>query len=378
MKMAAIHLAPAASLALVLQACAGPQQARVVAPPPTTAEGPTSRPGAPGADSAASSASRLARARAEQRAGRFAEAEGEYRAVLDAEPDQLEASVGLGRVYQEQGEIPKAIAVYQRALEKHPWDRLLLGNLAVCQRLAREPKKAEETLARLLSRSPGDLEALDELAQIHLEQNRPRLAEFIATNAIRQAAKAGSAAAGIHNTLGMAYARMDDRSAALAQFRKAAELDPAFAPAHLNIGGLALQHRDYAAAARAFGRAAELRPWAWEPHLFHAWALEGQQRWREMLVEAGRVLELRRDQPDAVYAGCTAREGLKQLKEAKACYEGYLRMAGGPMARADAAKQKIQLLEMKLSRPSAETEPKKRTTPKNSGGEQILDKVSDQ
>ena len=99
------------------------------------------------------------------RAGRLADAETAYRAVLDAEPDQPEALLGLGRLAAQRGDGPEAERLLRRVLDLRPqtvaaW--LVLGG--VLSEAARWPE-AEQAFRQAVALEPASALAQRQLAR---------------------------------------------------------------------------------------------------------------------------------------------------------------------------------------------------------------------
>ena len=65
--------------------------------------------------------------------GRHEEAIARYREVIDAAPGVLEAYIGLGALYHESEQYPKALEVFSSGLKRFPNDATLLFNVAATE-----------------------------------------------------------------------------------------------------------------------------------------------------------------------------------------------------------------------------------------------------
>ena len=156
------------------------------------------------------------------RAGRLAEAEQGYRAILAREPQHADSLNLLGVIALQAGNLPSALALVQRAVQLRP-------DAAVCR----------NNLGQVLERHGRDDEAARCYeAAIALD---PTYAEA-------------------HNNLGVLRARRDRLADADAHYQKAIELAPAYAEPYTNRGNLLKDRGELDAAIDCYRRAIELRP----------------------------------------------------------------------------------------------------------------------
>jgi predicted O-linked N-acetylglucosamine transferase (SPINDLY family) len=156
------------------------------------------------------------------RAGRLAEAEQGYRAILRLEPEHADSLNLLGVIALQAGNLDVALELVQRAAALRP-------DAAVCR----------NNLGQVLLRLGRDDEAIRCYeAAIELD---PRYAEA-------------------HNNLGLVRHRQDRLTDAEARYRQAIDLDPAYAEPHTNLGNLLKDRGEIDAAIASYRRAIELRP----------------------------------------------------------------------------------------------------------------------
>jgi tetratricopeptide (TPR) repeat protein len=142
----------------------------------------------------------LQRALAEHQAGRLAQAEAAYRAVLAADPAQPQALHWLGVLYHQTG----------------------------------RTEAAEPLIRRALAVAPDIADAHNNLGKILRDNGRPRDAALSFRNALRLQPNV----AGIHHNLGLALLDQEDRAAAEASFRNALRLQRNFVQARIDLGTL--------------------------------------------------------------------------------------------------------------------------------------------
>jgi len=165
---------------------------------------------------------RFAFALEHHRAGRLAEAERRYRAILQREPEHADSLHLLGVIALQAGNFASALELVQRAVALRPDAAVCRNNLGqVFERLGRD-----DDAARCYE------------AAIELD---PAYAEA-------------------HNNLGYLLARQDRLTEAEALYRKAIELDPEYAEPHTNRGNLLKDRGELDEAIACYRRAIELRP----------------------------------------------------------------------------------------------------------------------
>jgi len=104
-------------------------------------------------------------ARVERERGELARAEENYRRVLEADPDQVEALGGLGSLYAEQGRMTDSAEAYARWVEIQPSNAGPRLAEATALILGGQYAAARDRLEAALEAVPGDLRILDVLAR---------------------------------------------------------------------------------------------------------------------------------------------------------------------------------------------------------------------
>ncbi len=156
------------------------------------------------------------------RAGRLAEAERGYRAILHRNPEHADSLNLLGVIALQTGNIDAALALVERAVALRP-------DAPVCR----------NNLGQILERLGRD----DEAAQCY-----------------EAAIELDSKYAEAHNNLGLIRQRQDRLDEAEALYQRAVELDRSYAEPHVNLGNLLKDRGELDAAIASQRRAALLRP----------------------------------------------------------------------------------------------------------------------
>jgi len=156
------------------------------------------------------------------RAGRLAEAEQGYRAILELEPEHADSLNLLGVIELQAGNLEVALAHVERAVALRPDAAVCRNNLGqVLERLGRDDEAAR-CYDVAIELDPGYAEA--------------------------------------PNNLGIIRARQDRTTDAEALYRKAIDLDGEYAEPHTNLGNLLKDRGELDAAIGCYRRAIDLRP----------------------------------------------------------------------------------------------------------------------
>ncbi|MGA2442359.1 MAG: tetratricopeptide repeat protein [Tepidisphaeraceae bacterium] len=190
------------------------------------------------------------------RAGRFAEAERQYRQVLALQPDNADALHLLGVLCSQQGREDVAADLIRRAIARDPGQPIYHGNLGLAlSRLGRldEAIRCFEKALALGSRDPN---VLNNYADSLRKAGKPDRALPIFHQAIAIDPRLAEA----HNNLGIALADLGRIDEAVASYRQAIRLNPRFAEARNNLGNALLKKRLFDEAIVEFEQALAARP----------------------------------------------------------------------------------------------------------------------
>ncbi len=266
------------------------------------------------------------------RAGRLAQAEALYRAILEAEPAHDEALHRLGVLVHQRGQPMRAIELLSQALALRPDSVEAHYNLGVVLDGLGRLEAAAASYHRALELRPAFAEAHYNLGVLQDKQGRwdGAIASF------RRAIEIRPDLAEVHNNLGAVLKKQGWLDEAIASFERALQLHPDYAEAHNNLGVVfdeqgrwdeaiasfecALQlHPDYAEAhnnlgvvmdglgrleeaSASFHRALALQPDIAGVHTNLGYVLKKQGRLDEAVARFQRALELQPDSADALMA----------------------------------------------------------------------------
>lgn len=183
---------------------------------------------------------RLASALAQHRAGRLADAEGVYREILAAHPDDAEAHHLLGVLLHQSGRVPAGLEHYRNAARLEPQREAAWRGLAMAASALGRHAQAAAALAQVVRLRPEDLDARSHLgnALAQLGDHEGAAAQF---RAVLERAPQDAQA---HCNLGWLLAHAGRFDEAIACYREAIVHAPRFPEAHFNLAH-ALQRRGF-------------------------------------------------------------------------------------------------------------------------------------
>ena len=212
-------------------------------------------------------------------------------------PTHAPALYGLGLLRYQEGNLPGAIGLLQRASVEAPEDAQLLGNLGGMLVAARQAEAATVCLFKATRLQPGNANAWHNLGSALRDLGRPaeaahcyeealrlqpgfalalsnlgvvlrelgRIAESVAC--LERAVEQDGSLTEAWSNLGTAHAARGDWTAARGAYERALALQPHSAPALFNLGNALRETGDLAGAARLFESAADIQPELAEVHL---------------------------------------------------------------------------------------------------------------
>ena len=190
------------------------------------------------------------------RAGRFAEAERIYRAVLDRDPDNAEAHHLRGVLSYDRGQAEDAISRFESAVAMAPEIAKYHANLGSVYAAVGRFDEALPTLERAVALDPDAAATHNSLGAVHREHGR--LDDSIA--AYRRAIEIDGSFAQAHGNLAVALLFAGRRDEALESAEAAVAADPDDAECHNTLGSVLAAHRRGDEAMGRFERAVELAP----------------------------------------------------------------------------------------------------------------------
>jgi len=286
--------------------------------------------------------------------GRLDEAEGHFRQVLQDDPGNVRAHLGLGRSALERGNPRDAVAHLERSAASRLTEkasRVLLaqayqqlGDAAAAGReraraldLPADPPWPDPFLEEVVSLMIGKHARLSRLQTLHLQGREAEARELAAQvekdypdvywlvegreqtrhgnllaaeQALRKAVELAPDSVDAWFDLGTVLVQLRDLAGAADAYRKATELEPAYGPAYLQLGRCLDGQGDRAGALRAFQAAVRYMPQQAEAHRELGALLAREGRTEEAAAELRQALRL---QP----ADSKAKELLEAVSRAK-------------------------------------------------------------
>ena len=247
-------------------------------------------------------------------AGRYAEAEGQARVLLEQHPDFGFGWKLLGSALQMQGK--NALTVLRKAAELMPNEADAHYNLGVALKSSGLPDAAAASYRRAIELKPDHVEAHGELGNALKELGQHDAARV----SIRRAAQLKHDFAEEHNKLGLAFLERRQLDDAVNSFRRALQFKPDFARAHNNLGLALLELRQYDDAAASFRNALQLNPDSAEAHSNLGNVLKILGHLEEAVKNCRRAIEIKPNFAEAYNNLGWALEELGQFDDAASNY----------------------------------------------------------
>lgn len=192
-------------------------------------------------------ASLLDDAEAARSEARLGDAKAAYLDILQREPDNRGAMLGLGDTLYELGDLEPALTQYEAVLagggSKAQVARARLG-IGLIRRREGQLMAARNSLETAVQADPTLWKGWLALGQMHQEAGRMALAE----EAYASATGAGADVAVVHNDVGMWYLSRQEPEEAIDAFQRALKLDGTLDLARGNLRLAHAMNRDYASA----------------------------------------------------------------------------------------------------------------------------------
>lgn len=203
------------------------------------------------------------------RAGRWAEAEREFRRVLQIRSGNVRDYANLGGALARQGEHRKALEVYEEALRLQPGEPSTLNNLATTRMALGELDRATELLEQVLEGDPRNAGARYNLGLVRFRQGRLSEAEALYREALRLDPTLLPAYADLGNVLAM-QGRLSE---AVTTWRRSLSLDSRQVPVLYNLAAVQAQRGEHEAAIESLRQGLRLAPDASRLVSLLAWEL---------------------------------------------------------------------------------------------------------
>jgi predicted O-linked N-acetylglucosamine transferase (SPINDLY family) len=259
------------------------------------------------------------------RAGRLAEAESLYRAVLEKHSDNVEAIQGLAVLCHQRGHPEEALTLFRRAIALDPNSPVAdrqLGRLL--------EQRGDPVGAAICYRRAARLRPLDAAAQTDLARTLATQGEVAgATEHYRRAVELAPDDAWTHVALGNALLHVGAVADAPASYQRALAIAPDLAEAHSNLGEALRRLGRLGEAVAACEQALVLRPEFPEAHNNLGNALREEGRLEPAISHYEQALRLKPDWPEVHNNIAIALQEQGRTAEAVEHYEQALSLNSG-------------------------------------------------
>ncbi|MGP1272434.1 MAG: tetratricopeptide repeat protein [Phycisphaerales bacterium] len=151
--------------------------------------------------------------------GRLREALAQFERAVDLNPGAVEAHMGIGEIYKQEGDLTRAEASYRRAAEAGPDVFEARYSHALVLQLMGRHQEAIRAYLGALQLNPRDFDANMNIGLAFVQIGRPDQGLPYAQRAVRLDPRSGPA----HHNLGVCYAMLERHEDAIASFRTASE-----------------------------------------------------------------------------------------------------------------------------------------------------------
>ncbi len=144
------------------------------------------------------------------------------KAVVNAEPDNVDARIALGWSFVDLGQYDQALEQYQNALKLDPANKVAKYNIALVKLQRKDYQGARADLEALQSEDPKYLDVRASLGYLYLQlgEYEPAVKEFEMVNAFYPGR------VDILSQLAQSYAKTGDKAKAIAAYQEALKYDP--------------------------------------------------------------------------------------------------------------------------------------------------------
>jgi tetratricopeptide (TPR) repeat protein len=298
----------------------------------------------------------LARAVALHQSGDTLGAIRYYTAVLEKQPQRVEALSNLGAAYMKLGRFEEAIAQYRKALAVQPDAVQVRLNLGLAFYKSDRTDEAAPEFAAVLRAEPGhpaatllladcrlragdNAKVVELLTPLEAQLGQDRLFSYLLGTALLETNQlergqqvidrlfsAGDSPEG-RLLLGVQYLRQGQAMKALPEIEKAVQMNPALPGIHALHGRALRQNHDNVAAAAAYRRELEKNPNDFESNLWLGLLRTEGNQLEEALEYLKRAGRLRPNEPAVLYGLGRVHLAAGRLDDARKALEGLVAAA---------------------------------------------------
>jgi len=260
--------------------------------------------------------------------GNLDEAEKLYRAVLDAQPQQLDALALLGVVRGAKSDFGQAVELIEKAIKRDPKSALFKFHLGNVLMAAQKLPEAIVALRQAVVLQPG-------MAQAHYNLANALRATGDWDGAIvayQKAIQHNPIYAEAYNNLALALVHEKKYDEALEQAKKSVAVAPTYGDGWLTLCNVAEQVKEYPLALKAGEQNVKLLPDNHRAWFGYGVALNRLDRNEDAVLAYKRALELKPDRADIWDNLGQTYQSLNQLEEAEAIFRKTVEVAGQALA----------------------------------------------
>ncbi|MDP7277498.1 MAG: tetratricopeptide repeat protein [Planctomycetaceae bacterium] len=198
-----------------------------------------------------------------------------------------------------QGELDRAMALFQQALEVDSGHVLALEGLAAACFYAESYDEAIEHFGRLAELTPRDAKPQINLGAVH-----SRLKQYPqAVESLRKAVQKDSQSSEAFYNLGIAYRNLEEMGMATTAYREALRLNPEMSEAHVNLGNLYVEMSNFRSAITHYNEALKLKPGLQRAEAGLRKAEEATKASQTQFSPFGRLVDATKENPADVASG---------------------------------------------------------------------------
>lgn len=255
-----------------------------------------------------------------ERLGRYTEAVGAYRKLVEQNVIDRGVTLALGRVLLLSGQPDQAIVEFESVLRKQPEDLEARNNLAAAYLAKGDVETSLRYVKEVLAVQPKNVPAIINLGLLYLEQKKLPLALLMFNKALGYDENNARA----RSNLGLTFYKMELVPAAVLAFEKAIALDPTIDEARLNLASIYLDYLDYDEALKQFKAVRERFPKNYRAVVGEANSLYGIGEYEAAAKLYEQSLEIDEKNPEAlIRVGKIYEEQLGDTKKALGYYIRY-------------------------------------------------------
>jgi protein O-GlcNAc transferase len=226
---------------------------------------------------------------------RLVEAEAIYRAILDADPENLDALHLLGVVEYQRHRPQEAVELISRSLAGNPSNYHALNHLGEAYRAMQCLDEAMTCFERALDLKEDYFQAYNNMGNVYHDREKPDLAIACYQKAIAINPDYAEA----HTNLGNAFQDRGEQNGAIACYRRSLEIRPDFAPTLFNLGNIYKSLRLYDEAIPLYQKAIVSKSDFVDAHLALARSLQESGEREEAIASFERACSLQPENPEA-------------------------------------------------------------------------------